>query len=120
MPSRVAASPGSKSTAPTTTGGRAATCCRPSRRSASHGRVRPHVQRRRFISGEPRIMYERFFDLRERPFSLSPDPNYLYPSRKHSEALSYIRYGIEGHAGFVVITGEVGCGKTTLLQTAVR
>ena len=65
-------------------------------------------------------MYERFFDLRERPFSLSPDPNYLYPSRKHSEALSYIRYGIEGHAAFVVITGEVGCGKTTLLQTSLR
>jgi putative secretion ATPase (PEP-CTERM system associated) len=65
-------------------------------------------------------MYERFFDLRERPFSLSPDPNYLYPSRKHSEALSYIRYGIEGHAAFVVVTGEVGCGKTTLLQTALR
>jgi putative secretion ATPase (PEP-CTERM system associated) len=65
-------------------------------------------------------MYERFFDLRERPFSLSPDPNYLYPSRKHSEALSYIRYGIEGHAAFVVITGEIGCGKTTLLQTALR
>jgi putative secretion ATPase (PEP-CTERM system associated) len=65
-------------------------------------------------------LYERFFDLRERPFSLSPDPNYLYPSRKHSEALSYIRYGIEGHAAFVVITGEIGCGKTTLLQTALR
>jgi general secretion pathway protein A len=65
-------------------------------------------------------MYERFYHLRERPFSLSPDPDYLYPSRVHTEALSYLRYGIEGRAGFVVITGEIGSGKTTLLQTALR
>ena len=65
-------------------------------------------------------MYERFYNLRERPFSLSPDPDYLYPSRVHTEALNYLRYGIEGHAGFVVITGEIGSGKTTLLQTALR
>ena len=62
-------------------------------------------------------MYERHFQLRERPFSLSPDPEYLYPSRVHQEALGYLRYGIEGHAGFVVITGEIGSGKTTLLQS---
>jgi putative secretion ATPase (PEP-CTERM system associated) len=65
-------------------------------------------------------MYERFFNLRERPFQLSPDPDYLYPSRVHQEALGYLRYGIESHAGFIVITGEIGCGKTTLLQTALR
>jgi putative secretion ATPase (PEP-CTERM system associated) len=65
-------------------------------------------------------MYERFYNLRERPFSLSPDPDYLYPSRVHREALSYLRYGVEGHAGFIVITGEIGSGKTTLLQTALR
>lgn len=65
-------------------------------------------------------MYERFYNLRERPFSLSPDPDYLYPSRVHQEALSYLRYGIEGHAGFILITGEIGSGKTTLLQTALR
>jgi general secretion pathway protein A len=65
-------------------------------------------------------MYERFYNLRERPFSLTPDPDYLYPSRVHTEALSYLRYGIEGHAGFVVITGEIGSGKTTLLQAALR
>ena len=65
-------------------------------------------------------MYERFYNLRERPFALSPDPDYLYPSRVHTEALNYLRYGIEGHAGFVVITGEIGSGKTTLLQTAMR
>lgn len=65
-------------------------------------------------------MYERFYQLRERPFALSPDPDYLYPSRVHQEALGYLRYGIEGHAGFVVITGEIGSGKTTLLQTLLR
>jgi putative secretion ATPase (PEP-CTERM system associated) len=65
-------------------------------------------------------MYERFYNLRERPFSLSPDPDYLYPSRVHTEALNYLRYGIEGHAGFVVVTGEIGSGKTTLLQTVLR
>jgi general secretion pathway protein A len=65
-------------------------------------------------------MYERFYNLRERPFNLSPDPEYLYPSRVHTEALSYLRYGIEGRAGFVVITGDIGSGKTTLLQTTLR
>ena len=65
-------------------------------------------------------MYERFYHLRERPFALSPDPDYLYPSRVHTEALDYLRYGIESHAGFVVITGEIGSGKTTLLQTLLR
>jgi putative secretion ATPase (PEP-CTERM system associated) len=65
-------------------------------------------------------MYEKYFQLRERPFALSPDPEYLYPSRVHQEALSYLRYGVEGHAGFVVITGEIGSGKTTMLQSLLR
>jgi putative secretion ATPase (PEP-CTERM system associated) len=65
-------------------------------------------------------MYEKFYELRERPFALSPDPEYLYPSRVHREALDYLRYGLESHAGFVVITGEIGSGKTTLLQTLLR
>lgn len=65
-------------------------------------------------------MYERFYQLRERPFALSPDPEYLYPSRVHQEALDYLRYGLESQAGFVVVTGEIGSGKTTLLQTLLR
>jgi putative secretion ATPase (PEP-CTERM system associated) len=65
-------------------------------------------------------MYERFYNLRERPFALSPDPEYLYPSRVHREALDYLRYGIETHAGFVMVTGEIGSGKTTMLQTVLR
>src|SRR5439155_11067110 len=100
---------GSRLTFRTTTGARAAKCCRPS--------TRPLV---RTDEGEPFTMFERFYNLRERPFSLIPDPDYLYPSRVHQEALSYLRYGIEGHAGFIVISGEIGCGKTTLLQAALR
>src|SRR5512142_711890 len=65
-------------------------------------------------------MYESFYNLRERPFALTPDPEYLYPSRVHQEALSYLRYGVESHAGFVVITGEIGSGKTTLLQALLN
>jgi len=65
-------------------------------------------------------MYERFYQLRERPFALSPDPEYLYPSRVHQEALDYLRYGLETQPGFVVVTGEIGSGKTTLLQTVLR
>jgi putative secretion ATPase (PEP-CTERM system associated) len=65
-------------------------------------------------------MYERFYNLRERPFALSPDPEYLYLSRVHREALDYIRYGIESRAGFIVVTGEIGAGKTTLLQTLLQ
>ena len=65
-------------------------------------------------------MYERFYHLRERPFALSPDPEYLYPSRVHQEALDYLRYGLESQAGFIIVTGEIGSGKTTLLQTLLR
>jgi general secretion pathway protein A len=65
-------------------------------------------------------MYERFFNLRERPFALSPDPEYLYQSGVHREALDYLRYGIESQAGFIVITGEIGSGKTTLIQTVLQ
>ena len=65
-------------------------------------------------------MYERFYNLRERPFALSPDPEYLYLSRAHGEALDSIRYGIESRAGFIVVTGEIGAGKTTLLQSVLQ
>jgi general secretion pathway protein A len=65
-------------------------------------------------------MYEKYYNLRERPFALSPDPEYLYLSRVHSEALDSLRYGVESRAGFIVVTGEVGAGKTTLLQTLLQ
>ncbi len=54
--------------------------------------------------------------MREMPFSISPDPRYLYLSPTHQDALQHLRYGIEEKKGFIVLTGEVGCGKTTLCR----
>ncbi len=59
-------------------------------------------------------MYEAFFGLTEKPFRMTPDPRYFYPSTKHTDALNHMVYAIEERRGFVVITGEIGSGKTTL------
>jgi general secretion pathway protein A len=59
-------------------------------------------------------MYERFYGLRERPFNLTPDPEFLYLSRRHKEALDQVTYGVTRREGFSLITGDVGTGKTTL------
>jgi general secretion pathway protein A len=61
-------------------------------------------------------MYESFFGFNEKPFNITPDPKYLYLSDQHQEAIAHLRYGIEQRGGFVVITGEVGTGKTTLCR----
>ncbi|TXH36095.1 MAG: DUF2075 domain-containing protein [Rhodospirillaceae bacterium] len=61
-------------------------------------------------------MYESFFSLIERPFTLRPDPHFLYLSSKHKLALSMLEYGLTGQAGFVVVTGDIGAGKTTLIR----
>ena len=61
-------------------------------------------------------MYERFFRFREKPFSLTPDPAFLYLGRHHSAAYSLLEYGVLSQAGLTVVTGEVGCGKTTLIR----
>lgn len=60
-------------------------------------------------------MYEDFYGLSGRPFQLTPDPAFYYPSGTHRKALSYLRYGLAQSEGFVVITGEVGAGKSTLV-----
>jgi general secretion pathway protein A len=65
-------------------------------------------------------MYESFFGFKENPFSLTPDPRYLYMSPSHREALAHLVYGIQEKRGFIVITGEVGTGKTTLLHTLLE
>lgn len=62
-------------------------------------------------------MYTRHYGLRERPFSLTPDPRFLYLSASHREALAHLLYGIEQGEGFIAVTGEVGTGKTTLCRT---
>jgi general secretion pathway protein A len=59
-------------------------------------------------------MYASHFKLRENPFSLTPDPKYLFLSRQHREALNHLIYGIKEKKGFIVVTGGIGTGKTTL------
>src|SRR5512147_1196289 len=59
-------------------------------------------------------MYEKFYGLKERPFNLTPDPEFLFLTRRSKEALDHILYGIERREGFTVIVGDVGTGKTTL------
>jgi len=61
-------------------------------------------------------MYTEFFGLRDKPFSITPDPKFLYLSPVHKEALAHLIYGIKQNTGFVVITGEVGTGKTTIMN----
>ena len=61
-------------------------------------------------------MYEEFFGLAEKPFSIQPDPSFLYWGRTHRLAYAMLEYGVLNHAGISVITGEVGCGKTTLIH----
>jgi general secretion pathway protein A len=65
-------------------------------------------------------MYEEFYGLRDNPFRLTPDPDYLFLSTNHQEALGHLLFGISERSGVVVITGEIGAGKTTLLRTFVR
>jgi len=60
------------------------------------------------------MMYEKFYNLKARPFRLSPDPRFLFRSKVHTKALAYLSYGLQTGEGFIVITGGVGTGKTTL------
>ncbi|HEX2539935.1 MAG TPA: AAA family ATPase [Caldimonas sp.] len=61
-------------------------------------------------------MYLRFFGLKQEPFSLAPDPRYLYMSKRHREALAHLLYGVGGGGGFVLLSGEIGAGKTTVCR----
>jgi len=61
-------------------------------------------------------MYQAFFGLEAEPFSISPDPRFLYMSERHREALAHLLYGVQGGGGFVLLTGEIGAGKTTLCR----
>jgi general secretion pathway protein A len=65
---------------------------------------------------QPHSVYRAFFGLKDDPFSLSPDPSFLYRSEQHEEALSNLIYGVQARKGFIVLTGEVGTGKTTMLE----
>jgi len=61
-------------------------------------------------------MYEAFYGFREKPFNLTPDPKFLYLSGKHHEAFAHLEFGLRQRGGFIVVTGEVGTGKTTLCR----
>ncbi|RZS56996.1 ExeA family protein [Sphaerotilus mobilis] len=61
-------------------------------------------------------MYASFFGLQHEPFSIAPDPRFLYMSERHREALAHLMYGIRGNGGFVLLTGEIGAGKTTVCR----
>jgi len=65
-------------------------------------------------------MYESFYRLSGKPFQLSPDPEFFFGSRGHRRAMAYLEYGLHQAEGFIVVTGEVGAGKTTLVQQLLR
>src|SRR5438876_10521699 len=64
-------------------------------------------------------MYERYYGLRERPFNLTSNPRYLMLTATHAEALSTLQYGISSRSGIIVLVGEAGTGKTTVIRAAV-
>jgi general secretion pathway protein A len=66
------------------------------------------------------LMYKEFYGLRERPFTLIPDPDFLYLSPQHKLARAYLEYGLTQRLGFIVLTGEVGTGKTTLIKSLLK
>jgi general secretion pathway protein A len=65
-------------------------------------------------------VYYSYFGFSENPFNLTPDPRYLYLSGHHKEALDHLLYGIQERKGFVVVTGGIGTGKTTLCRALLR
>ena len=65
-------------------------------------------------------MYEEFYGFSEKPFNIVPDPGFLYLSDKHRTALTYLEYGLMDRIGFVVVTGEIGTGKTTLINRLLK
>jgi general secretion pathway protein A len=65
-------------------------------------------------------MYKTFFNLKLNPFELTPDPAFLFTTRRHNEALAALYYGVRRHKGFVVVTGEIGTGKTLLLRCLLK
>ncbi|MBK7744781.1 MAG: AAA family ATPase [Betaproteobacteria bacterium] len=62
-------------------------------------------------------MYEAFYGLTDKPFQLNPDPSFYFGSRQHRRAMAYLEYGLHQNEGFIVVTGEVGAGKTTIVRS---
>ncbi|MFQ3334432.1 MAG: general secretion pathway protein A [Woeseiaceae bacterium] len=66
------------------------------------------------------IMYEQYFGLNSKPFTITPDPRYLFMSDRHTEGLAHLLYGVTDSGGFIQLTGEVGTGKTTLIRALLE
>jgi general secretion pathway protein A len=64
-------------------------------------------------------VYDSFYDLTEKPFKISTDPRFLWLGEKHQEALANLKYGLLDHNGFIVLTGDIGTGKTTLVNALI-
>ena len=65
-------------------------------------------------------MYEAHYGFREKPFSLIPDPDFFYAGRSHKLAMSLLEYGLSDQTGFVIVVGDVGSGKTTLIRRLLK
>src|SRR5687768_18393051 len=65
-------------------------------------------------------MYRSYYGFKAKPFQLKPDPNFFFGSKGHKRAMAYLEYGLSQGEGFIVITGEVGAGKTTLVRNLFR
>ena len=65
-------------------------------------------------------MYDKFFDFKTKPFELVPNPDFLFLSKSHKKAISYLDYGIKERIGFILLSGEVGSGKTTIIRNIIK
>src|SRR5207244_2982054 len=74
--------------------------------------VGPHAQNKK--------MYEHYYGFAEKPFSLTPDPKYLYRSQSHASAFDLLQYAVRRREGFAVVTGDIGTGKTTLCRALLE
>jgi len=65
-------------------------------------------------------MYEKHFSFTYKPFELVPNPDFFYQSSTHNKAITYLDYGIKEKAGFILLTGEIGSGKTTIIRNLIK
>ena len=82
-------------------------------------RIRPAAEAA-WPAGYAGAMYAQHFGLKREPFSIAPDPRYLFMSARHREALAHLLYGLRGGGGFVLLTGEIGAGKTTIARAVLE
>ena len=92
-------------------------CFGQGRRQRQFGVIRHRDKMREVLPARIRVnMYNAFFGFTQNPFNMSPDPSFLFRSPQHEEALASLIYGVQSRKGFIALTGEVGTGKTTMLE----